>query len=439
MSVSAGEESLATATLSVILQTSIEVKNDPSVLTATKEMFQLPVSCRYLLTHFRSRYTPLVGSRCEVKVHGFNRKHKGKVYLYGIDIALRVSTPLSATPVGDISWRFLGTCTGGRYEFTERGSQSYVPDGPWPRSDLTYLYIPGANIFPRYDFYNNMIYVKYKDFSGQVDACGFNIRFRPSDTSLGKRQLQVPGVSVVIRTDGKFMMVQSAPGARGGVRTDILDSSLKSKKLNRNRPAINCYGLKSYHQSTWLESGGVRTDIMDSSLKSKKLNRNRPAINCYGLTSYHQNTWLESGTEWLSRTDVMGLQPDGRDLKDLAQDSNLHPPHFMLLRMFESNATQNQPGAAKACSAITDTVKSCTDTSARKAAIARCFFILKRSKFVRCYDKGYKGGRILSLFNECFSAICGGSEAQCRATRQKLEECAFGNIPNAEVLLADLC
>ncbi|GFS13203.1 hypothetical protein ElyMa_001391400 [Elysia marginata] len=94
----------------------LEVKNDPMVTTANNETYTLPITCRYLLTHFRTTFTAFFSSNCEVKVYAFNKKNRGKIFLGGIDIALRISTPISVPPMGEASWRVTGQAIGGHYQ-----------------------------------------------------------------------------------------------------------------------------------------------------------------------------------------------------------------------------------------------------------------------------------------------------------------------------------
>lgn len=170
----------------------VQVKNDPQVKTVTGDRFELPVACKYLLTHFRTDFTEFANSTCEVKVMAFNKKLFGKVYVDGVDVALRVSTPWSSPPRGDISYRIQGEGFSGTYWFKKFATYQFTTAGPWAEDGFAYLSMGATNIWPRYDPYNNIWYLK-------VPSCGFDIRFRPFDRIKGIHSTQVPGVSVSVK------------------------------------------------------------------------------------------------------------------------------------------------------------------------------------------------------------------------------------------------
>jgi len=163
---------------------------DPIIHSMNGENVDLPITCRYLFTHFTSTYSKLPDSFCTLQVHIFQSKLHGKVYVEGMDIALKVNSPTFPPGFGSYSVRTYGNASAGLYTFDEHGQLEYSPDGPWRREDgHLRTYLPGAYVALTHDPYNNM--AKF-----DVPDCGFKVTFRPADYALGMHQRLIPGVSV---------------------------------------------------------------------------------------------------------------------------------------------------------------------------------------------------------------------------------------------------
>ncbi|CAL1533563.1 unnamed protein product [Lymnaea stagnalis] len=177
-----------------------EILNDPNLRDYIRELIRLPVTCRYLFTSFQTTWNILPDSHCKVEVHAFNAKKYGKTFVHGFDIAIRVSTPFTSPPTGDISFRKYGIANNGTYTFEEQATLQFLPDGPWELTAMqAYTSLPSTVLRIRHDPYNNQAYI---DVSGrQINTCGFKLYFRPFDVIYGKNQPQIPGLSVAVSRD----------------------------------------------------------------------------------------------------------------------------------------------------------------------------------------------------------------------------------------------
>jgi len=164
--------------------------SDPVLTSMNGETTDMPITCRYLFTHFTTTYSRYADSTCTLQVHIFQSKLKGKVFVEGMDIALKVESPNLPEHYGDFSIRTYGNATSNVYTFDEHGQLTYSPDGPWRNEDgHLRADLPGGYLALTHDPYNNMAKFRVAD-------CGFNVTFRPADPALGMHQTLIPGVSV---------------------------------------------------------------------------------------------------------------------------------------------------------------------------------------------------------------------------------------------------
>ncbi|XP_059153617.1 uncharacterized protein LOC131939354 [Physella acuta] len=213
-----------------------EVLNDPNLWNFKAEYSAVPAPCRYLLTHFRSNYTKWPFGQCEVKVHAYNAKHRGTVYVHGFDLALRIVTSHAVLTGTEISFRKFGHATASGYTFEELGSLSYAPDGPWNVTDTAcYSIFPGSSLRVRHDPYNNYAYF-------EVEACGVKVVFRPFNLEEGVSQSQLPGLGVMVSTEHDVTWLSSSDVIALDPASDVTLSSLASS-LNLTRQQVMLYRM----------------------------------------------------------------------------------------------------------------------------------------------------------------------------------------------------
>ncbi|XP_059171826.1 uncharacterized protein LOC131952909 [Physella acuta] len=165
-----------------------EIKNDPQVISFAFERTELPMPCRYLVTHVDMEFlaTDYITSAgvCTIKVYSFSTKVRGKFFIHGFDVFINVTS--HSVHVG-ASFRVIGSASNGVYEFVSWGKPTGSERTPWGDP-------PTVNAFGQvlklvYDDDNNRVTLN-------VDRCGSRIHFRPVNINQGKDQTQIPGLSV---------------------------------------------------------------------------------------------------------------------------------------------------------------------------------------------------------------------------------------------------
>ncbi|GFR62338.1 hypothetical protein ElyMa_005453400 [Elysia marginata] len=173
-------------------QVAAESRNDPSFTTFNNETTNFPFPCRYLLTHLKQelkgRKRAVIGE-CELKIHAFNRRERGKIVTHGADISVKVT--YNNGSIVERSVRKYGTAANGVNTFGINGVHAYVPDGPFtPSVDVMYADAPNKVFLKcKEDAANNQVVFEFP-------ACGIRITFVPYDTVLRRNQEQIPGLSV---------------------------------------------------------------------------------------------------------------------------------------------------------------------------------------------------------------------------------------------------
>jgi len=169
------------------------IRGEPIVSTYDAVNYRLNLPCRVLATKFISRLKTTPGrpdhvGTCECEVHTWQKKHKGKFYPHGFDMAcLLRRTDTDPHNVTGFSVRKYGVASNGVYTFYQEGVNQFLPNGPW--SDES-VYVNANNIVTecKYDNENNMAFVD------QIN-CGARVDFRPFDTQKGRHQTQPNGIA----------------------------------------------------------------------------------------------------------------------------------------------------------------------------------------------------------------------------------------------------
>ncbi|CAG5128298.1 unnamed protein product [Candidula unifasciata] len=165
-----------------------EVYNDPEVRNMNNETSPFPFPCRYLLTSLTTvlRIRKKNVGFCKCDLHAFNLKYKGKLYVGGFDLACRINNNVLYEQIG-FSTRIVGIANNGVYTYSEEGTLSYLPDGPWTSTPVD---ITGAGVTVRshYDTVNNQAVM-------EIPECGSRITFVAYDVESRLQQQQTPGLS----------------------------------------------------------------------------------------------------------------------------------------------------------------------------------------------------------------------------------------------------
>ncbi|CAL1529278.1 unnamed protein product [Lymnaea stagnalis] len=175
-------------------QVATEVKNDPRLTTFNNESTNFPYPCRYLLTAVKQELKNLLNIKtgtCTIQVHAFNKRHNGKIIVYGYEVALKFEALLFSKSLSIITYGTHGKVTEGGTD------NSYVTSGTYGN----HLKSSAVAIFS--DLIRNIYVKRYhlplnNQYVVEVDACGFRATFVPYDTTLGLAQPNIPGLSVAI-------------------------------------------------------------------------------------------------------------------------------------------------------------------------------------------------------------------------------------------------
>ncbi|KAK3742192.1 hypothetical protein RRG08_056550 [Elysia crispata] len=171
-----------------------QVFNDPMLTNFNNESLPFPYPCRYLLTHFVNELKDddrnVIGS-CEIMVHSFNAKYRGKFFLHGFDVALAIKYD-SGKKV-KLSSRHYGVAKYGRYVFKNRGTEGkFWQNGPWQRDDINYEDpATGVKVEVYQDPDNNQLVYEAK-------RCGYRATFVPYDIKDRRAQVSLPGMSFAV-------------------------------------------------------------------------------------------------------------------------------------------------------------------------------------------------------------------------------------------------
>ncbi|KAK3745264.1 hypothetical protein RRG08_055500 [Elysia crispata] len=171
-----------------------EMKNCLVLTNFNGESTQFPYPCRFMLAHVRQnlkdRNQAVIG-QCEFQVLVFNRKSKGKMYMFGFDIAIRLDYFTGRTEA--FSLRRYGTEVTG---ITKEGTAGmYLPNGPWGDEHVDYEDdVNGV-------FITNSFHPQNKQTIFEASQCGLRVTFVPYDEVKRRHALQIPGLSVAVNID----------------------------------------------------------------------------------------------------------------------------------------------------------------------------------------------------------------------------------------------
>ncbi|RUS84118.1 hypothetical protein EGW08_008092 [Elysia chlorotica] len=174
-----------------------QVSSDPKLQNFNNESINFPYPCRYLATHLltelRNQDNLQVGT-CEIMIHSFNAKYRGKFFLHGFDVALNIRYTSGGTV--KLSSRHYGIAKSGVYTFKNQGTVGeFYQNGPWGNDDIDYNdYINNVHVTVSKDESNNQLLY-------QAERCGLRISFVPYDVQDRRAQLSIPGLSIAINTD----------------------------------------------------------------------------------------------------------------------------------------------------------------------------------------------------------------------------------------------
>ncbi|GFS04458.1 hypothetical protein ElyMa_004657300 [Elysia marginata] len=278
-------------------QVAAESRNDPSFTTFNNETRNFPYPCRYLLTHLKQelkgRKRAVIGE-CEIKVHGFNTREKGKIVTHGADISIRVTYNNGSTV--ERSARKYGTAANGVNNFGISGSLSYNPDGPWfPSVNVMYADAPNKVFLKcKEDAPNNQVVFEFA-------ACGIRITFVPYDTVLRRNQPQIPGLSVGVNCAHHPVWLSNdeviglAPTFQGGqLLSEIVLPGLTESQSLVNRAFFNGAVQNQPNASPGCDAGTYAVSACDDS------NREDAYKNCF---------WMLLEAKFMKCVSKNGLDP----------------------------------------------------------------------------------------------------------------------------------
>ncbi|XP_059178629.1 uncharacterized protein LOC131957841 [Physella acuta] len=171
-----------------------EIKNDPMAISFARERVEVPMPCRFLVTHVITEFKDVDGTTragsCTLQVFSFSFKVRGKFFIQGFDAVIEVTSDVTSETVG-ASFRVVGESSYGNHQFVSWGKATSDENAPWGSPPLVDAF--GQDLKLWYDDNNNRVKLN-------VMRCGFRLRFRPADIHEGKDQTQVPGLSIGIMT-----------------------------------------------------------------------------------------------------------------------------------------------------------------------------------------------------------------------------------------------
>ncbi|RUS84119.1 hypothetical protein EGW08_008093, partial [Elysia chlorotica] len=171
-----------------------QVLNDPDLYNYNNESIAFPYPCRYMLTHLIQELKDddrnIIGS-CEIMVHSFNAKYRGKFFLHGFDVALSIRYDNGQKV--KMSSRHYGVAKNGAYSFKSRGTiGQFWQNGPWQTDDIYYEDAAnGIKVEVYQDTDNNQLIYEAK-------KCGIRATFVPYDIKDRRAQVSLPGMSFAV-------------------------------------------------------------------------------------------------------------------------------------------------------------------------------------------------------------------------------------------------
>ncbi|GFS13028.1 hypothetical protein ElyMa_003127000 [Elysia marginata] len=223
-----------------------EIKSDPSLITFNGETSNFPFPCRYLATHVSTFMKDKAGNHiglCETKIYGFNRRVKGKWYVYGFDATVRLDYD-TVPPKSDFisSFRHYGVSSSYKNTVGKSGVSGQWDSFTSGNGGVPYLdHVNGVKILFTWDNVNNR-------FVYTVEGCGIQVTHVPFDTHELLKQKQVPGLSISVHKDNEPMWLSMdkvmclAPKKSGG----HLFKDIKEATLNIERSLL----LRAFRSST---------------------------------------------------------------------------------------------------------------------------------------------------------------------------------------------
>ncbi|GFO28026.1 hypothetical protein PoB_005453100 [Plakobranchus ocellatus] len=192
------------------------LRNDPELRTFSEQKLKHPNLCRVLVAHVFQTLKSTSGitiGNSQVKVHAFQAKDKGKIYVYGFDVAALLSIQMLGTFIGR-SARVYGTLQDGVPQITRQGALSFSADGPFLDVDIDYVEtVTGAGITLTTDVANNREVF-------QVLGAGVTITFVPYDEVLRRDQLNMPGL--LVKVDSSYGTTFQTAGNPVGKTPDLI-------------------------------------------------------------------------------------------------------------------------------------------------------------------------------------------------------------------------
>ncbi|GFO26222.1 hypothetical protein PoB_005272700 [Plakobranchus ocellatus] len=261
-----------------------EIKNDPSLKTFAKEEKPFPFPCRYLAADVRSALLSGNGSNigyCEARVWAYNSKSKGKYFVSGFDLGIKMYTSLfGGFEVINYSYRLAATASNNVNSMTQFG-----------RTGQSYPFVVGGDELIRLDFVDYNVGFRF-DFDSNNNryivrptGCGIDINFVPYDTTLRMSQKQVPGLSIAVsetnspqfRNQNNAMCL--APSAYGGLSLSGITAAPMTEEQ-----ALVLRAFTSSQPQNQPDSDNGQCNAVRSVLTGCQSQRQKQAmVNCYWM------------------------------------------------------------------------------------------------------------------------------------------------------------